>query len=50
MPGPDLRSRGARVLSLFACAAISTLAAMSVHAQDVIRFGAPLPLTGALAP
>lgn len=50
MLGLYLRSHSARMLSMFACAVVSTLAATTVHAQEVIRFGAPLPLTGALAP
>lgn len=50
MLGLYLRSHSARILSMFACAVASTLAATTVHAQEVIRFGAPLPLTGALAP
>lgn len=50
MLGLYLRSHSARMLSMFACAVVSTLAATTAHAQEVIRFGAPLPLTGALAP
>jgi branched-chain amino acid transport system substrate-binding protein len=50
MLGLNLRSHRARMLSMFACAVIPTLALMTAHAQEVIRFGAPLPLTGALAP
>jgi branched-chain amino acid transport system substrate-binding protein len=36
-------------LALGACA-MAALPFSAAHAQDVIRFGAPLPLTGALAP
>jgi branched-chain amino acid transport system substrate-binding protein len=50
MLGLNLRSHRARMLSMFACAVIPPLALMTAHAQEVIRFGAPLPLTGALAP
>ncbi len=50
MLGLYLRSRSARMLSMFACAVVTTFAATTAHAQEVIRFGAPLPLTGALAP
>ena len=50
MLGLYLRSHSARMLSMFACAVVSTLAVTTAHAQEVIRFGAPLPLTGALAP
>ena len=50
MLGLYLRSHSARMLTMFACAVVSTFAATTVHAQEVIRFGAPLPLTGALAP
>src|SRR5665811_1258257 len=50
MLGLYLRSHSARMLSMFACAVVSTFAATTVHAQEVIRFGAPLPLTGGLAP
>ncbi len=50
MLGLNFRSRSVRMLSMFACAAVPTLGAMTVHAQEMIRFGAPLPLTGALAP
>jgi branched-chain amino acid transport system substrate-binding protein len=50
MLGLNLRSPGARMLSVFACAVIPALTLMTAHAQEVIRFGAPLPLTGALAP
>jgi branched-chain amino acid transport system substrate-binding protein len=44
------RSHKVRVLSLFCCAALTAFTGISAHAQEVIRFGAPLPLTGALAP
>ena len=50
MLGLYLRSRSARILSMLACAVVSAFAATTVHAQEVIRLGAPLPLTGALAP
>lgn len=50
MLGLNLRSHSARMLSMFACAVVSTFSVMTVHAQEVIRFGAPLPLTGGLAP
>jgi branched-chain amino acid transport system substrate-binding protein len=50
MLGLSLRCHGARVLSMLACAAVPTLTVFTTHAQEVIRFGAPLPLTGALAP
>ena len=52
MLGLSFRSHphSARLLSMFACAVVSTLTVMTVQAQDVIRFGAPLPLTGPLAP
>lgn len=50
MPSLSFRSHSTRLLSMFACAVVSTLTVMTVQAQDVIRFGAPLPLTGPLAP
>lgn len=50
MFGSNLRFLGIRMLCLLTCAAAPTLATSTAHAQDVIRFGAPLPLTGALAP
>ncbi len=50
MLGLNLRSHRARILSLFACAVVTTFTGITTHAQEVIRFGAPLPLTGALAP
>lgn len=50
MLGLIFRSHSARMLSMFACVVVPTLTAVTVHAQEVIRFGAPLPLTGALAP
>ena len=42
-----LVSRG---LNSFLVVAALGLSASAVSAQDVIRFGAPLPLTGPLAP
>ncbi len=50
MLGLNLRSHRARILSLFTCAVVTTFTGITTHAQEVIRFGAPLPLTGALAP
>ena len=44
------RSHSVRLLSMFACAVASALTVITVQAQEVIRFGAPLPLTGPLAP
>ncbi len=50
----SLHLRSSRPLAWFATAAVLAIApALSgsqVHAQQTIRFGAPLPLTGALAP
>jgi len=44
------RGRRALTLSLAAVAAVSVLGAQPLHAQETIKFGAPLPITGPLAP
>jgi branched-chain amino acid transport system substrate-binding protein len=44
------RYRSARMLSALACAVIPAFVGLKAHAQETIRFGAPLPQTGALAP
>jgi len=50
MLGLNLRSHSVRTLSLFACAVGMAFTGIAAYAQEVIKFGAPLPLTGALAP
>lgn len=44
------RYRSIRMLSVLACAIVPLFAGLKAQAQEVIRFGAPLPQTGALAP
>jgi branched-chain amino acid transport system substrate-binding protein len=45
-------NRGRRAVSLWmaAVAAVSVFGVQTAHAQEVIKFGAPLPITGPLAP
>ena len=50
MLGSKLVCRSAGALSALACALVTTFSTANLQAQEVIRFGAPLPLTGALAP
>ena len=44
------RTRRAVPLWMAAVAASSVFGLQTVHAQEVIKFGAPLPITGPLAP